>query len=248
MIVIPALDLRDGASVQLVGGSYSEERIRLSDPTAVAASWASFGFSMLHVVDLDAATGAGTNGAIVESIIRQTPVRVNVGGGIRTSDRIAELLDIGAHWIVVGTRALEDRRWIESEAARFPGRLVVATDIRRGRLAVRGWRESIALDVFETVQALGTLPLAALLVTAIDVEGTLNGPDLELIEQIVAVSAVPVIASGGIGSASDLQAVASKGAFASVVGMALYSGAIDPRELVDGIRGSDPTTTMVRIS
>lgn len=118
------------------------------------------------------------------------------------------------------------------QAGRFPGRLVVAADVRGGRLSVRGWRGSIEHDVDQTIRELSTLPLAGLLVTAVDVEGSLAGPSLALIERAVSASRRPIIASGGVGSVADLRALAERGASAAVVGMALYSGAIVPEELV----------------
>lgn len=232
MKVIPAVDLRDGACVQLVGGSYADERVRLDDPVAVAQSWARLGFDTLHVVDLDAATGSGSNAVVVADIIRATSASVNVGGGARSDARIIELLDAGAANVVVGTRALEDPAWIETQASRFPGRLIVAADVRRGKLAVRGWSGAVERDIDATIRDLSALSLSALLVTAVDVEGTLIGPSLDLIERAVAASRVPVIASGGVGSVSDLRALAERGASAAVVGMALYSGAVSPDALL----------------
>jgi phosphoribosylformimino-5-aminoimidazole carboxamide ribotide isomerase len=232
MKVIPAVDLRDGACVQLVGGSYDNERVRLGDPIEVARSWAQLGFDTLHVVDLDAATRRGTNAPLVAGIIRATAAKVNVGGGVRTSDRIAELLDAGAANIVVGTRALEDPAWIEAQAKRFPNQLIVAADVRAGRLAVGGWSDTIDRDVEQTVRDLSALPLSALLVTAVDVEGSLGGPSLGLVERAVAASGVPIIASGGVGSVDDLRALADCGASAAVIGMALYTGAIAPDALL----------------
>jgi len=232
MKVIPAIDLRDGACVQLVGGSYADERVRLDDPVGVARAWARVGLDTLHVVDLDAATGSGTNAALVAQIIRATRASVNVGGGVRSDDRIIELLDAGAANVVVGTRALEDPAWIEAQANRFPDRLIVAADVRGGKLAVRGWRAAVDREVDAAIAELSALPLSALLVTAVDVEGSMLGPSLDLIERAVAASRVPVIASGGVGSVGDLRALAERGASAAVIGMALYSGAIAPDALV----------------
>lgn len=232
MRVIPAVDLRDGACVQLVGGSYENERVRLNNPLAVAQSWARMGFDVLHVVDLDAAIGVGSNANVVSEILEHTPARVNVGGGVRSAERIDELLDAGAASVVVGTRALEDPAWMEAQAARFPGRLIVAADVRGGRLSVRGWRRTIAGELDAMFRVLGELPLAGLLVTAVDVEGSLAGPELDLIERAVAATTCPVIASGGVGGVDDLRDIAARGASAAIVGMALYSGAIAPDTLV----------------
>ncbi|MEO7359220.1 MAG: HisA/HisF-related TIM barrel protein, partial [Gemmatimonadaceae bacterium] len=129
MIAIPAVDLRDGACVQLVGGEYANEKVRLPDPAAVARDWVNQGFQRLHVVDLDAATGKGNNSKIVREILREASVPVQVGGGIRNEDQIERLIDDGATYVVVGTRAVEDDDWLLEMADKFPNQLIVAADV-----------------------------------------------------------------------------------------------------------------------
>ena len=121
MIAIPAVDLREGACVQLVGGSYDRERIRLTDPVSVARAWAQLGFPRLHVVDLDAATGRGSNAELVRELIRESEADVQVGGGVRDAETIERLLADGADRVVVGTRALEEPEWLEHVASLWPG-------------------------------------------------------------------------------------------------------------------------------
>ena len=230
MIAIPAIDLRDGACVQLVGGSYADERVRLDDPVGVARRWTELGFQRLHIVDLDAAMNCGSNAPTVDAIIGDTSARVQVGGGVRTAEHLAHLLSAGAAHVVVGTRALEDPEWLAEQAARFPNAIVVAADVRGRRLTVRGWTETIERDLLAAVRQLGELPLAGLLVTAVDVEGQMLGPALSLIADVVHASSVPVIASGGITTLEDLRALDGLGVSAAVVGMALYTGTLDPRD------------------
>ena len=229
MIVIPAVDLREGACVQLVGGAYEEERVRLDDPVAVAREWARLGFRQLHVVDLDAATGRGTNAAVVEEILRDGALSVQVGGGVRSEERVEELFDLGAARVVIGTRALEEPDWIADLAARFPGALVVAADVRGRQVVTRGWSRTLPGDIVDTVETLSELPLAALMVTAVHLEGQMQGPDYFLLEDVVEASRLPVFASGGIAGVHDLRELAERGAAAAIVGMALYTGALDPR-------------------
>jgi len=237
MIAIPAVDLRDGACVQLIGGSYAAERVRLDDPQRVARDWASLGFRRLHVVDLDAAMGIGTNEAVVDGILGETDALVQVGGGVRTSERVDALLGRGASRVVVGTRAFEEPHWIAEQAERHPGAIIIAADSRGGRIAVRGWSRTLALDVVDALRELGGLPLGGVLVTAIDVEGRLAGPDLELITDIVEQAAVPVIASGGIASIDDLRELEERGAAGAVIGMALYTGALDAQAVAEEFGG-----------
>ncbi len=227
MMAIPAVDLRGGACVQLVGGSPDAERVRLADPIAAARGWERAGFSRLHVVDLDAALGVGSNATVVRDIVAATRATTQVGGGIRNDERIAALLDDGADSVILGTRAMEDRSWLEQMAGQYPGRLLVAVDVRDRRVVVRGWVETLPLDVLDVVQALGILPLAGILVTAVHREGQMGGPDAKLMEDVVRVSALPVHAAGGIGTLDDLRLLADRGVAATVIGMALYTGALD---------------------
>ncbi|HEY2027018.1 MAG TPA: HisA/HisF-related TIM barrel protein, partial [Gemmatimonadaceae bacterium] len=167
MIAIPAVDLRNGACVQLVGGSYQQERVRLDNPIEVARSWEQYGFTRLHVVDLDAATGRGSNLALVRSLIAEVAIPVQVGGGVRSGDLMEELLDGGATQVVVGTRAVEEMEWLAGLAARHPGEIIVACDVRGRRVTTRGWTHTLPLDVLDAVEELNAIPLGALLVTAV---------------------------------------------------------------------------------
>lgn len=233
MIVIPAVDLRGGHCVQLVGGDYAEERVRLEDPYAIARDWTRQGFNRLHVVDLDAATGRGDNASIIRDILRDSAVPVQVGGGVREESRIERLLDDGATWVVVGTRAIEDEDWRQEMAHRFPGRLIVAADVRERRVVTRGWAETSTLDVVDFVEQLGELPLAGVLVTAVHCEGRMEGTDLSLMEDVTDASAWPVFASGGVASFEDMRALEHRGLSGAVLGMALYTGVLDARRLVE---------------
>ncbi|HUF29671.1 MAG TPA: HisA/HisF-related TIM barrel protein [Gemmatimonadaceae bacterium] len=230
MIAIPAVDLRDGACVQLVGGEYAAERVRLDDAVAVAAGWVTLGFSALHLVDLDAATGRGDNAALVGAIVSAAGVPVQVGGGVRTAEDIERLLALGAVRVVVGTRALEDPAWLERAAAGAPGRLVVAVDVRERCVVTRGWTHTLPDGLESVLARLDELPLAGLLVTAVHREGRMEGPDVELTREVAGLVRQPVHASGGIAGIDDLRALSSAGAAAAVVGMALYTGALDARQ------------------
>lgn len=229
MLVIPAVDLRDGKCVQLVGGEYQSEVLRLDDPVEVARSWARLGFERLHVVDLDAATGRGSNADIVREILSQVSAAVQVGGGVRSLDDVERLLDDGAARVVVGTRALENPDWLAEAAAAYPARLVVAADVRERRIVTRGWTRALRRDVIDVVEELNAFPLDAVLVTAVHREGRLAGTDLFLMEDVADVSEHAVIASGGITTVNDLRTLGDRGVAGAVVGMALYTGAIDAR-------------------
>ena len=233
MIAIPAVDLREGACVQLVGGDYADERVRLADPVGVARDWTRYGFHRLHIVDLDAATGRGSNRDIVNELVRETPAELQIGGGVRTSTQIDELLTSGAHAVVVGTRALEDADWLARIATTYPNEVIVAADVRDRRIVTRGWTRTLPRDIVDVTEELSSLPLAGLLVTAVHREGSMQGADLFLMDDVVETASFPVYASGGIASVSDLRALAERGVAAAIVGMALYTGALDPRQTAE---------------
>lgn len=233
MIAIPAIDLREGACVQLVGGDFDQERVRLPDPVAVAAGWRDLGFAKLHVVDLDAATERGDNRAAIDALIALPRVSVQVGGGLATTERVTELLDRGASVAVVGTRAVRDPAWLEGLAAMHPGRIVVAADVRGREVVVRGWTAGAGLDVRDLLARIRGLPLAGVLATAVHVEGRLEGPDLDLVQSIRAATDLPLVASGGIRGVDDLRDLDRAGAAGAVIGMALYTGTLDPRAVAE---------------
>jgi len=234
MQVIPAIDLRDGACVQLVGGSYADERVHIADPLAVAENWAELGFCRIHLVDLDAATGRGSNREIVKAILdARGPTQVQCGCGLRTLAAIRELFDAGASEVVLGTRAIEDRPWLDDVILRYPNRIIVAADTKGRRLVTRGWSETDSRNVVDFIDDLSVFPLAAILVTAVDREGRMEGPDLELMEEIILRSTVPLQASGGVRSIDDLHALDDLGVSAAIVGMALYTGAMDTQTIIE---------------
>jgi len=227
MIAIPAVDLLDGRCVQLVGGRPEEERVSLPDPVAVAQGWRARGFRTLHVVDLDAALDRGENLILVERIAREAPGDLQVGGGIRNDDRAESLLDLGVDRVIVGTRAVDDRAWLTLLAARFPGRVVVAADIQDGQVLRRGWTESAGLPVGRFLEELAPIPLAGVLCTDVGREGRVQGVDREGVREVVAATAHPVWISGGVSTIEELRFLREVGAEGAVLGMALYTGALD---------------------
>ncbi len=233
MLAIPAVDLREGHVVQLVGGAYEREEVRLDDPVRIARQWALAGFSRVHVVDLDAATGRGSNRDLVIQLLWDGVAALQVGGGVRTGTDVRALLDAGAAAVVLGTRAIEDPDWLYRMATAHPGRCLLAADVRERMVTTRGWEKTLQRDVLSVVDDVSSLPLAGLLVTAVHREGQMQGTDLPLMEDVVDASPFPVFASGGIGSLADLRALEERGVAAAVIGMALYTGALDPRVVAE---------------
>lgn len=229
MLAIPAIDLRDRHCVQLVGGDYEAESVRLDDPVAVARRWAAAGFSRLHVIDLDAATGRGDNRDLVRDLLRQITLPIQVGGGVRDDAALASLLEDGADQVIIGTRGIEDPSWLIERASESPGRIILAADVRDRTVVSKGWTARTKLSLADILSELAEAPLAGVLVTAVHREGKMEGTDLPLIEEAVQASPWPVIASGGIGSLQDLRNLEDRGVAAVVLGMGLYTDALDPR-------------------
>ncbi len=227
MIAWPAVDLKGGRVVQLVGGRPETERVSLPDPVDVARRWLDLGFRALHVVDLDAALGTGDNRPAIEAILAAVDAPVQVGGGIRDDEAVDFWLARGAERVIAGTRAVRDRAWLERVSTRQPGRVLVAADTRAGQVLVRGWTESAGLDLRAFVRDLAPLPLAGVLVTDVAREGGLGGADIALFRDIVAHASHPVLAAGGIASVEDLRRLADAGIAGAVLGMAIYAGDID---------------------
>lgn len=234
MLAIPAIDLRDGRCVQLVGGDYAKEAIRLDDhPVDLARRWAAAGFTRLHVVDLDAATGEGRNADLVRELLRAQVMPVQVGGGIRDDAALDAWLDEGADVVIIGTRGIEDPTWLAERATLSPGRILLAADVRERQVVTRGWRTAVGRPILHVLSELAGIPLAGVLVTAVHREGRMEGVDLTLIEDVVEASDCPVIASGGIGSMTDLRDLERRGVAAAVLGMSLYSDTLDPRAVAE---------------
>ncbi len=227
MIVFPAVDIKGGRCVQLVGGRAEDEKISLANPPDVALRWWEMGFTSLHVVDLDAAMGSGNNDKITGEVITASPADTQIGGGVRTEERASVLFAIGARRVVVGTRAVDDRPWLEKLVAANPGKVVVAADVHEGKVLRQGWTESSALRIEPFLASLADLPLAGVLITDVAREGRMEGIDLSGVRALLDASPHPVQVSGGITTMDDLNALAEAGAAAAVLGMALYTGRLD---------------------
>ena len=229
MIAVPAVDLKGGRCVQLVGGRPEDEAVSLPDPVAVAARWARLGFSELHIVDLDAALGSGDNLDVVREVLRATDLGTQVGGGIRDDARADELLEAGTDRIVVGTRAIDDPDWLAALAGRHPGRVVLALDTRDGRVLRKGWQEDSGIELADMLSSLGDLPLAGVLSTDVGREGRMAGIDRESVRRTVAATGLPVWISGGVTTEDELAFLEEIGAAGAVLGMALYTNTLDAK-------------------
>lgn len=239
MLVIPAIDLKEGRCVRLRQGDMAAETVYSDDVTEVAGRWQQKGAGLIHVVDLNGAVdGEPKNLPHIESVLKTVRVKVQVGGGIRTIDTVRRYLNAGVSRVVLGTAALTDRAFLEQACQEFPRRIVLGLDARDGRVAVKGWTAVSDMKATDLLKELSSYPIAAVIYTDIARDGMLNGPNLPALKEIVEFSSFPVIASGGITSVEDLRAVRSLGPKleGAIVGKALYDGKLDYQAAVGALR------------
>jgi phosphoribosylformimino-5-aminoimidazole carboxamide ribotide isomerase len=227
----PAIDVRDGRCVRLYQGDYNRETVYGDDPVAQARAFAADGAPWIHVVDLDAArTGDPRNRSVVAAVAAAVDVPVQAGGGVRDDGAADALLTGGVRRVVVGTAALDDPDWVRRLAARYPGRVAIGLDARGRDVAVRGWVEGSGHDLVEVARRFDDAGVAALVVTEIGRDGTLAGPALDQLADVLAATRLDVVASGGVGTLDDLRVLAGldvggRRLSGAIVGRALYEGA-----------------------
>ena len=236
MILFPAIDLKDGHCVRLVRGDMEQATVFNTDPAAQARTFAQQGFSWIHVVDLNGAfSGLPENGEAVEQILKATPLRIQLGGGIRTLAQIEAWLDKGVARVVLGTVALREPELVREACRKWPNRVAVGIDARAGRVAVEGWAMSSDVTVLALARQFEDSGVAAIIHTDIDRDGAMQGMNVEATVELARAVSTPVIASGGVTSLDDLRRLkwAKVQGRASniegvITGRALYDGRIDP--------------------
>lgn len=232
MIVIPAVDLKNGRCVRLLRGRADAETVFSDDPVSMARQWAAEGAERLHVVDLDGAfAGRPAQTLLIRAIVEALSIPVQVGGGLRDLQAVEAVLEAGARWAVVGTRAALEPAFLDQVCRTFEGRIIVGVDASEGRVAVDGWRRLLDLDATALARDAGRAGAAAILYTDVTRDGTQAGPNLESTEAVARAAGIPILASGGVGSLGDIRQLAAiPGVEGVIVGRALYSGAVALRE------------------
>jgi phosphoribosylformimino-5-aminoimidazole carboxamide ribotide isomerase len=222
--VIPAVDVRDGQAVQLVGGERHSGN-EYGDPVVAAERWVEQGARTLHLVDLDGAfEGERANAAAIERIVETIDVPVQFGGGIRTASDARDLLDRGVDRVILGTAAVENPEFVAEISETHPDSVVVSLDARGGEVVVSGWTEGTGLDPTTAAAEYEQRGAGAILFTDVDVEGRLDGVQTDPVRRLVDAVEIPVVASGGVATIDDIRALRDAGASAAVVGSALYEG------------------------
>jgi len=236
VLIIPAIDLRNGKCVRLFKGEEGTETVFSESPLEIARQWQDCGAGLIHVVDLDGAfSGEPRNFDIIRGIVNSISARVQVGGGIRNIKTIERYLESGVNRVILGTAVFHNREFLTEVCKRFPQMIAVGIDTKMGRIAVKGWKEVIDLDTESVLNSLESAGVSLVIHTDIDRDGTMGGINLNSIERFVKSSPIPVIASGGISSLADIEKLSSLenvGLAGVILGKSIYTGKINLKEAI----------------
>jgi phosphoribosylformimino-5-aminoimidazole carboxamide ribotide isomerase len=236
VVVIPALDLKDGRCVRLSQGRMDQETVYSEHPVQMAKHWESKGAERLHVVDLNGAvTGKPFHHSLIKEIIQSIHIPVEVGGGIRDMETIESYLSAGAGWAILGTAAMGDRSLIEKACQRFPEKVILSIDAKGGRVAIQGWKEVVSTEAIDLVKQVEGIGLAAIIFTDVERDGMSTGLNSEMTRALARSTSIPVIASGGVSRIADIERLMpleSDGVIGVIVGRALYTGRVNLEEAV----------------
>jgi len=242
MIVIPAIDLKEGKCVRLEQGLMEKDTVFNDDPGAQASVWQDQGARLLHIVDLDGAfAGEPKNRAAIESIVKALTIPTQLGGGIRDIPTIEAYLDMGIDRVIIGTAAQRNPEFVQEACTRFPGRVVVGIDAKNGMVAVQGWAEVTGVTAIELARRFEGFGVSAIIYTDISRDGMMQGPNIEATCALAESISIPVIASGGVSSLQDisnLMAVEKSGVTGVITGKAIYTGAINLAEAIALTKGT----------
>ncbi|MEH2276590.1 MAG: 1-(5-phosphoribosyl)-5-[(5-phosphoribosylamino)methylideneamino]imidazole-4-carboxamide isomerase [Nostoc sp.] len=239
MDVIPAIDLLEGQCVRLYQGDYDRSQVFSENPADVAKQWVDQGATRLHIVDLDGAkAGKVVNLGAIEAIAHAVSVPIEIGGGLRDRTSVQQLFNLGVQWAILGTIAVEQSQLVQQLCEEFPGQIIIGIDARNGRVATHGWLETSEVLATQLAVQMQELGAAAIIYTDIHRDGTLTGPNFEALQELAAVISIPIIASGGVSSVTNLLsllALEPQGVTGVIVGRALYTGDILLKEALRAI-------------
>ncbi|MGQ9569980.1 MAG: 1-(5-phosphoribosyl)-5-[(5-phosphoribosylamino)methylideneamino]imidazole-4-carboxamide isomerase [Thermodesulfovibrionales bacterium] len=241
MIVIPAIDLKDGQCVRLFQGRKDVVTRYSNDPVGTAKMWESFGAEMLHIVDLDGAfTGSQRNLDAIIKIRKAVKIPIQLGGGIRTFDNLNKIFSVGIDKVIIGTAAIENPEFVQHSCTTYPGRILIGIDAKDGMLALKGWEEITTVNALELIKKLEFEGIGGIVYTDISRDGTLSGPNINAIRNIVENVKIPVIAAGGISIIEDIKNLMKiKGLWGAITGKAIYEGTLDLKEAIKIVKCKD---------
>ncbi|MBQ8796352.1 MAG: 1-(5-phosphoribosyl)-5-[Clostridia bacterium] len=233
MYLFPAIDLIDGQAVRLVKGDYNRKTVYSSSPVEVAKGFKEAGAEYLHVVDLDGAKSGNTdNISVIADIIRESGLKVEVGGGIRSEEVIRKYIDAGVYRVILGTVAAENPDFCREMTAKYGEKIAVGVDIKDGFVAIKGWTELSAVTCFDFCKTLEEMGVKTVICTDISKDGLLSGTNLELYRELQGKFNIDFTASGGVSSLEDIKALMEIGVYGAILGKALYTGDVDLKEAV----------------
>ena len=234
MLIFPAIDLRGGQVVRLTEGDYGRMTVYSSDPLAVAESFRADGVHYLHVVDLDAARDEGQkNFSVIARLAKESGLTLEVGGGARDENSARRYLDAGVRRVILGSAAVEQPELLERLATIYPGQIAAGVDARDGYVAIHGWRTLTDLDAFDFVRSMPERGVDTVIYTDIARDGNLSGPNLAAYERLNQLPGLNIVASGGVSSEKDVEALSEIGVYAAIIGKALYTGRLSLRRALE---------------
>jgi phosphoribosylformimino-5-aminoimidazole carboxamide ribotide isomerase len=236
LIIIPAVDLKEGRCVRLSQGRMEQESVYSEHPVEMAKHWESKGAERLHVVDLNGAVmGKPIHHSLIKEITQSLRIPIEVGGGIREIATIEDYLSSGVRWVILGTAAFQNRSFVEEACRQFPERVILGIDARGGKVAIQGWNEVVSLDAIDLAKHFEGKGLSAIIFTDIERDGMSTGLNFESTRRLSTSTSVPVIASGGVSRIEDIEhllELESEGIIGVIVGRALYTGSLDLKEAI----------------
>ena len=236
MIVIPAVDLKEGRCVRLSQGRMDQESVYSEDPFQTAKQWESMGAERLHIVDLNGAVlGKPFHQSLIKEIAQSLSIPTEVGGGIRDLNTVEEYIRAGVRWVILGTTAFLNPNFVKEACHQFPGRVILAIDARDGRIALKGWKEMAPIQAIDSVRQFEEMGLSAIIYTDIERDGMETGLNWEMTKTLAQATSIPVIASGGVSQIKDIEhlmGLKTDGVIGVIVGRALYTGNIDLEEAI----------------
>jgi phosphoribosylformimino-5-aminoimidazole carboxamide ribotide isomerase len=237
MYIIPAIDLREGKCVRLIQGRYNRQITYRDDPVEQAKEFISAGAEWLHIVDLDGAkAGKPVNTDTISAIAALGQLKIEVGGGLREESSVKELLDMAVVRVIIGTKAVSDFKWFSEMTEKFSGKIALGLDARDDRVATEGWTKNTSEPLLEFATRAAKLPLAAIIYTDITKDGMMAGPNLERTKTLAEAVEIPVIASGGVSTISDIGKLSETGVEAVIIGRALYEGTLNLAKAIEAAR------------
>jgi len=233
MILLPAIDIRNGKCVRLVQGDYNREKIYSDSPTEIAKRWINKGAKALHIVDLDGArTGNSINRPVIKLIAQQASIPIQVGGGIRTMNNIEDYIDAGVNRVIIGTAAINDLNFLKQAVTRFGETIAVSVDARNGYVATDGWTDTSTVKALDLIKKLRQIGVKTIVYTDILKDGMLKGPNFKELQTINEATSINVIASGGVSSKQDVEKLQASKLYGAIIGKALYDGRLSFESLV----------------